>query len=357
MSAGALRKVIVARLDNLGDVLLSGPAVRAVARAAKVTYVCSPRSRGAAELLPGVSDIIEFRAEWIEADPQPVTAPPIERFLAAVARSGATQAIVLTSFHQSPLPLALLLRLAGVGRIAAISEDYPGSLLDVRHRVSDDLHEVQRALSLVEAAGYPLAPSDRACLQIRRPGRAPAPLPDRYVAVHLSASVPARTWSLDNVEAAVCALMTAGYDVVLTGGPEDVLAARRICRSTPRPSPVNLAGQTDLPALAAVLARAVALVSGNTGPAHLAAAVGTPVVSIYAPTVPADRWRPWMVPHVLLGRQDIACAGCRARLCPVPGHPCIDNVPPGEVVTAVESLVGVPPSPEQQEPDHRLVAP
>ncbi len=48
---------------------------------------------------------------------------------------GCTDALILTSFHQSPLPTALLLRLAGISRIAAISTDYPGALLDVRHRI------------------------------------------------------------------------------------------------------------------------------------------------------------------------------------------------------------------------------
>jgi ADP-heptose:LPS heptosyltransferase len=79
-------------------------------------------------------------------------------------------------------------------------------------------------------------------------------------------------------------------------------------------------------------------VVGNTGPAHLAAAVGTPVVSLYAPTVPAVRWRPWGVPHVLLGDQEIACAGCRARVCPYEGHPCLGAVSVDEVVAAVEAL-------------------
>jgi heptosyltransferase III len=77
---------------------------------------------------------------------------------------------------------------------------------------------------------------------------------------------------------------------------------------------------------------------GNTGPAHLAAAVGTPVVSLFSPVVPAVRWRPWKVPHVLLGDQEAACAGSRARTCPVPGHPCLDGVPVGEVAAAVDRL-------------------
>jgi hypothetical protein len=62
--------------------------------------------------------------------------------------------------------------------------------------------------------------------------------------------------------------------------------------------------------------------------------------------VPAVRWRPWKVPQVLLGDQDAACAGSRARVCPVPGHPCLDGIPVAEVVAAVE---GVAPHREPQE--------
>lgn len=91
---------------------------------------------------------------------------------------------------------------------------------------------------------------------------------------------------------------------------------------------------------AAVLAGAAAVVAGNGGPAHLAAAAGTPVVSLFAPVVPAERWRPWGVPHVLLGAQDAPCAGSRARHCPVPGHPCLDAVTADEVVAAVRQLAG-----------------
>jgi heptosyltransferase III len=92
-----------------------------------------------------------------------------------------------------------------------------------------------------------------------------------------------------------------------------------------------------------VLAGAEAVVVGNTGPAHLAAAVGTPVVSLFAPVVPAVRWRPWKVPHLLLGDQAAACAGSRARICPVPGHPCLDGgVQVDEVVAAVDRLAPVP---------------
>jgi ADP-heptose:LPS heptosyltransferase len=94
----------------------------------------------------------------------------------------------------------------------------------------------------------------------------------------------------------------------------------------------------NLRGLATVLAGADSVVVGNTGPAHLAAAVGTPVVEVFAPTVPADRWRPWGVPSVLLGQQSIGCAGCRSRSCPLPEQPCIADIGPEDVLTALDAV-------------------
>nr|WP_308706100.1 DUF2795 domain-containing protein [Nocardia nova] len=128
----------LARLDSAGDVLLTWPAERAVA----------------AQLLPGVRRVLEFRAGWVDFDAPPVDAESIAELVKLVETQQPDEVIIFTSFHQSPLPLALVLRMAGVARISAISPDYPGSLLDVRHHVDDDVPAI-RALSLPEAAGYP----------------------------------------------------------------------------------------------------------------------------------------------------------------------------------------------------------
>ncbi|OLT00391.1 hypothetical protein BJF90_35560 [Pseudonocardia sp. CNS-004] len=117
---------------------------------------------------------------------------------------------------------------------------------------------------------------------------------------------------------------------------------------------LDLGGRTDLARLSGVLAGASALVAGNTGAAHLAAAVGTPVVSLFAPVVPPVRWRPHRVPHVLLGDQDAPCRGSRARECPVPGHPCLSRVAPEEVVAALNRLVAAASAPAPAAP-HVLV--
>jgi ADP-heptose:LPS heptosyltransferase len=160
------------------------------------------------------------------------------------------------------------------------------------------------------------------------------------VVVHPGASVPARAWLPQRHRALVAALAGQGRNVVVTGDPSERELTAFVAGSG-TPEVVDLGGRTTLPGLAEVMAAARVVIAGNTGPAHLAAAVGTPVVSLYAPTVPAVRWRPWGVPHVVLGRQDIPCAGCRARLCPFDDHPCLD-VTVAEVIDAIDSLTGEP---------------
>lgn len=330
--------VLVARLDNAGDVLLAGPAVRAVAAAsARVTMLCGPSGRTAAELLPGVGEVIVYDAPWVAFDPAPLDKEDTLGLVDRLAALHLDRAIIFTSFHQSPLPLALLLRLAGVPFAAATSVDYPGSLLDVRHRIGDDVHEVERALDLVKTVGYELPPGDDGRLAVRRTGVRPQEIADGpYVVVHPGVSVPARAWGAEKYAALVEVLHAEGRRVVVTGGPGERDLTSRVA-GPPRPGVLDLGGATDLADLAGVIAGADAIIVGNTGPAHLAAAVGTPVVSLFAPTVPAVRWRPWRVPHELLHR-DVPCAGCRARVCPVEGHPCLGGVSVEEVTDAVNRL-------------------
>ncbi|MBF8192530.1 glycosyltransferase family 9 protein [Nonomuraea sp. K274] len=332
-------------MDDAGDVLLAGPAVRAVrTRADELVFLAGPNGAAAAGLLPGVDRVIEWRAPWIDHTAPPVSKAQVDGLIARLG--GIDEAVILTSFHQSALPLALLLRLAGVRRVAAISNDYPGSLLDVRHVVDEsaDVPEAERMLAVARAAGFELPKGDDGRLAVQRP------LPDisrytgqlrkvsadadkgAYVVVHPGTSAPARTWPADRHRHAVRELAEDGHQVVVTGTERDLTAyvAGGVA--------VDLGGVTSFAELAAVIDRAGVLVAGNTGPAHLAAAVGTPVVSLFAPVVPAARWAPYGVPVVLLGDQRAPCRGSRARTCPVPGHPCLSQVTSEQVVKAVREL-------------------
>ncbi|MFI6033218.1 glycosyltransferase family 9 protein [Streptomyces sp. NPDC051315] len=330
-------KALVVRLDSFGDVLLAGPAVRAVAaHSSGVTMLCGPRGEPAARLLPGVDEVIVWAAPWEGVDPPSVQEADVDDLVRRLREAAFDVALVLTSFHQSPLPTALLLRMAGVGRIGADSVDHPGRLLDVRHRRLPGRHEAEAALDTAVAMGFRPHPGDDGRLRVLPPpdtialtGNGP------YVVVHPGASAPARAWSPGRCAEAVALLADAGHRVIVTGGPGETELTRRVSGGTA----VDLGGKTEPRILAGVLRTADVVVCGNTGPAHLAAAVGTPVVSLFAPVVPAERWGPYGVPSVLLGDQGAPCADSRARNCPVPGHPCLDEVTGQDVVQAVRKLL------------------
>jgi ADP-heptose:LPS heptosyltransferase len=338
MSTTRSGRTLAVRFDNAGDVLLAGPALRAVAAGSeRLTLLVGPHGAAAGRLLPGVDEVLRWRCPWIDPDPPPVDPDDVAALVTALAGGRFDRALVFGSFHQSALPTALVLRLAGLGWVGAVSEDYPGSLLDLRHRVDDDLPEAERALSLALAAGFELPAGDDGRLAVRRPlPRPPVDTPEPpYVVLHPGTSVPARAWPADRYTTTARLLRDAGHRVVVTGGP----AERALTTAVAAPSGAcDLGGRTDLAGLAAVLAGASAVVVGNTGPAHLAAAVGTPVVSLYAPTVPAARWAPYRVPTVLLGDQGAVCRDSRVARCPYPGHPCLTSVTAEETVRAVDDL-------------------
>lgn len=331
------RRVLVARLDSLGDVVVSGPAIRAVAASAEVTLLCGPAGEPAARALPGVHDVLVWDCPWI-ANPAPAATPEnIGELTALLGDRMPDEAVILTSFHQSPLPLALVLRLAGVARITGASVDYPGSLLDVRLRPGEDLEEDQpeplRALQIAAAAGYPLPPDDDGLLHVRYTEDVSDLIGDDgrpFVVVHPGSSAPSRTWPAGHFRDAVRLLAGKGIRVVVTGGRQE----RELTAYVAGELATDLGGRTDVGTVCGVLARAAAVIVGNTGPAHLAAAVGTPVVSLFSPVVPAARWAPYGVPVELLGDQGAACRATRARDCPIPGHPCLAGVTPAQAVEA-----------------------
>jgi heptosyltransferase-3 len=340
------RRVLAVRLDSDGDVLLAGPAVRRLrAGADAVDLLVSPSGAAAAALLPGVDRVHVVEMPWAGTDPDPVDPPALDAALELLRAGSYDEVVVLTSYHQSPLPMALLAKWAGVPRVVGTSDCAPGALLDVRHRRAPDgddtgtggPHEVAAMCALVEAAGYAPVEGDDGRLRVTGLDRSAVEgLADRYVVVHPTASVPSRALGVERGAEHAQALAASGWAVVVTAGPGEEAVGQRV---TPLGG-TDLSGRTTLAGLGAVLAGAAAVVVGNTGPAHLAAAVGTPVVSVFAPVVPAERWAPWGVPTVLLGDQHAPCRGSRARTCPVPGHPCTTSVTGDDVVRAVTSLAG-----------------
>lgn len=339
-----MNRAVVARLDSAGDVLITGPAVRAVAAAHDgVTFLAGPRGRAAAELLPSVDEIIEWQAPWVDFDSPELTATHVESLVKQLRDVAPSRVYIFTSFHQSPLPLALICRMAEVPWVGAISEDYPGTLLDLRHHVQGGIPEPERALSLVRAAGCELPAGDRGELRVRRPPPLPRDLAETldgapFFVFHPGAAVPARRPTATRSAQMVSALVAAGHRVVVTGDASE----RALTASVAGHHGIDLGGRTTLATLGAVYAAARVVVAPNTGPAHLAAAVGAPVVSLFAPVVPASQWSPYGHNVVRLGDQNAPCRATRARTCPVDGHPCLDGITDADLLAAVDRLGGSP---------------
>jgi ADP-heptose:LPS heptosyltransferase len=228
--------------------------------------------------------------------------------------------------------------MAEVPWVGAICDDYPGTLLDLRHHVTPDVPEPLRALSLVCAGGCRLPDGDDGALRVRH-RELPVQLQGElggggYVVFHPGAAVPARRPTAARSAAMVRALAGAGHRVVVTGSAGECRLTAQVAGT----DALDLGGRTTLGELSAVFRHAHAVVVPNTGPAHLAAAVGVPVVSLFAPVVPASQWSPYTRNVIRLGDQSAPCRGTRARTCPVRGHPCLDGISDAEVLAAVTQL-------------------
>ncbi|MDN0199801.1 glycosyltransferase family 9 protein [Streptomyces sp. S.PNR 29] len=300
-------KALVARPGGFGDVLLTGPAVRAVAtRATRVTMLCEADGAAAARLLPHVDDVVVWDTPQDGTDPPAEdTDTDTESVIRRLRNEAYDVALVLTSDGRCPLPTAELLRRARVGRVVADGTARAGGLLpEDRHRLPPGRHEAEAALDTATALGFALRAGDDGRLRV-------LPAPDTatltgngpYVVVHPGSGGPADAWDPERWAEAVALLADAGHRVVVTGAPEEAALTRRVGGDTA----VDLGGRTTPRTLAGVLRSADVLVAGDTGPAHLAAAVGTPVVSLFSAAVkPAEHGAPYRVPTVPLGEQGLA---------------------------------------------------
>lgn len=155
------------------------------------------------------------------------------------------------------------------------------------------------------------------------------------VLVNVGASKPANRWAPERFGALAAALARDGFSVCLTGGPDDRAAAERACAAAGNATVRDLVGQTSLRELVALSARARLFVGCDTGPMHLAAALGVPVVALFGPADPA-RTGPFGAGHVIV-RVPPPCAPCGRKTCNQPRHACMEDLDVERVLAAVRA--------------------
>ena len=162
--------------------------------------------------------------------------------------------------------------------------------------------------------------------------------------------MPARTypWEL-YAEVVTLLVQQLGARVVLTGAePERPMVMDLVGRLplAVRPQVEAAVGTLAFPDFCALIQQADLTITNNTGPMHMAAALGTPVIALFALTNPPEQWGPWRVPHRMLYR-DVPCRLCYSRICPI-DHECLVGVPPSEVAATAAEMLGLPLAAPQQ---------
>jgi ADP-heptose:LPS heptosyltransferase len=341
-----VRRVLAVRLDNLGDVIMTGPALRTLKAGlpgCRITMLTSPGGARAAELLPWVDDVIPHRALWQELGSLPFEPEREAALVTRLAEGRFDAAVVFTSFSQTPHAAGYACYLAGIPLRLGASKEFGGGLLSHELRCGpeeDGMHQVDRNLALLEPFGFDC--SDRR-LELAVPSSARASLDrllrdagidpgERLVVAAPWASCPARTYPpADMLEACLRLAEELGWRVALTG-PENRRQEAASLLAGCAPQVLDLAGRLSFAQFAALVDRAALLVCNNSGPMHLAEASGTPVAVLYAGTELESQWRPRHAPARLLGRPT-PCRPCYLFDCPVAGHPCL-AVHVDEVVAA-----------------------
>jgi lipopolysaccharide heptosyltransferase II len=349
------RNVLCVRLDALGDVLMSTPAIRALKESVpgrRVTLLTSASGAAVARMVPELDDVMVYEAPWMKSS-GPLAALP-ERAandieLIESLRTGSFDAaVIFTVYSQNPLPAALFCHLAGIPRRLAHCRENPYALLTdwVKEEEPERFvrHEVRRQLDLVAAVGcrarderMSLAVSDVAresvCAKLAARG---VDLSAPWLVAHPGATAPSRRYPPELfAEAARLLALEYGEQVVFSGGAGERELVDEIRQAMVEPS-FTVAGELDLAELVALLAEAPLLVSNNTGPVHIAAATGTPVVDIYALTNPQHT--PWRVPSRVLSH-DVPCRYCYRSVCPQGHHDCLRLVTPESVARAAGDLL------------------
>lgn len=321
------RRLLV-RLPNwLGDVVMAAPTLAAVRGArpqAEIVAVARAPLLSLARLLPGVD-----RAVPAGRDRSPGELAATRRALRALE---ADAAVVLPRSARAQLGpwlarVPVRLGYAGRGRRRLLTHAVAGWRPYRSAHRSAWFGLLARAFDAEPGAPWRLDPPEAARREARRVLGRRGHHGDRpYVVLEAGASYgPAKCWPAERFGALARGLLRDGLDVVTVG----TLASRSVERVVERragPGLIRAAGRTpDLLTLAALLGEAALVVSNDTGPMHLAAATGTPVLALFGATDPVVSSPLGRGPRRLLYDPE-PCSPCFLRTCPVPGHPCLGKV-------------------------------
>jgi lipopolysaccharide heptosyltransferase II len=345
------KRILCIRLDSLGDVLMTEPAIRALKETGtdrSITLLTSVNGAAAAELIPIIDDVIVYDPPWMKASVPQRTGRQDRQMIERLQNVGFDAAVIFTVYSQSALPAALMAFLANIPLRLATCRENPYQLLTDWVKETEPgekiRHEVRRQLDLVATVGARPA-DERIRIQVAKEDCLAVEdilegfgidTGKNWIAVHPGATAASRRYAPEKFASAARALyIEHGVTSVFTGSEGEIPLVETIRKKVGVKS-YSLAGRLSLGKLAALISASPLLLSNNSGPVHLAAGVGTPVVDLYALTNPQHT--PWMTPNRVLSH-DVPCKYCYKSVCPLGHQDCLAKVSPDEVVRAVVDLL------------------
>ena len=343
-------RILCIRLDGLGDVLMTSPALTAIKEThpnSHLALLTSSAGAAVAKLIPCIDEVLVYDAPWLKATAKRENSQPDLAWIAKLRDRQFNAAIIFTVYSQNPLPSAMMAYLADIPLRLAHCRENPYQLLT--HHIPESepqvtiRHEAQRQLDLVASIGctttnpqlrISFSETDRKKIEqhlqtTMLSKRSP------WIVIHPGASAASRRYPAEQFVQAANLLIEQGITPIFTGITSEIPLVESI-RSKLKGRSHSLAGQIDLPEMAALLSSAPLLLSNNTGPVHIAAATRTPTVVLYALT--NIQHTPWRVPNRVL-YHDVPCRLCYKSICPEGHQHCLSLVEPEQVVTAVLDLL------------------
>jgi lipopolysaccharide heptosyltransferase II len=342
------RRILLLRIERIGDLVMALPAiadVRSLAPDAAIDLVVGSWNAELAGAAPAVSRVLTLDAAWLAREG---TGQSL-RGLLRTARTWRTHCYDLAINFEPDVRSNLLTAAAGAAWAVGYGSGGGGALLDVALEYDTRAHTTANARRLVAAALGPtpqvaadtlltIPPSARSRAETRL-GLHARPL----VGIHVSGGRDIKQW--DPARFATVAerlVRERGATIVLTGATADRPLVDRVKVELPRDHVIDATGEDSLLGLAALVQQMDVMLTGDTGPMHIAAAVGTPVVAVFGPSDPV-RYSPGG-PRDRVVRIDLPCAPCnRIRLPPARcvGHTpdCLDGISANQVFEATVSVL------------------
>lgn len=347
-----VRRILLLRLERIGDLLMAIEAIRDVREAwpnATIHLAVGSWNLDIATLIPEVAHVHVLDVPWLSRGERSTSWRAIVR----EARGWRQLRYDLAINFEPDIRSNALMWLSGAPIRVGYASGGGGALLTLAAAYDPSRHVSENARRLIEHAsgratssrpgGFPrlVASPVHVARAEAALGRAPRPL----IGVHVSGGRESKQWHLDRF-AAVARMLASMTDatIVLTGSRADRPMVDEVARQLDGVSVRQLAGELDLPETAAVLGRLDLFVTGDTGPMHLAAAMGVPVVALFGPSDP-NRYGPRASAERIV-RVQLPCSPCgQVRLPPerCRGHvpDCMDGISVDAVVAAALDLLGV----------------